>query len=365
MSWRLLPVRYPHSPSLGHDTGDITARVTLLAGGNIDPMIWHSIQLWHPDPDAVLVPENKKKPSIFLPAFLAVRYFRWQEPGVPSFCVCFRASPGSEVFSSSFYFTPQLSITVFASLYAEVYSLLQSNTAFTALISLNLWFKLFFFKQEASSGGGSWTRGDGEKTSGKHLPAGVLFLCSCLLTSWGAEAGCRAGCSVWPHLAAFVHDLGVSHFVSSQSSCKSQLAPCWCVILPRWNTTTSIAVSPQDLQKKVRDIQLVKGVEFPCQAQRGYSLVRHSSLHFWFHFFFSGNIIFADNLSSGQKSRRDSPQADWWLPEAGVARQAAEHCFLQGLSQSRLGLQMDCIRRQPRSCSMLTFYGSFFPSHYI
>lgn len=109
------------------------------------------------------------------------------------------------------------------------------------------------------------------------------------------------------------------------------------------------------------DVQLVKAVEFPCWSQQGCDLISYSSIQFSFHFFFfSTGTLFLLITSHLSRSRCNSPQADWWLPGAGVARPSAERCFLQRLHRNPVGLGMDCIHQQLRSCSVLTFYGSFF-----
>jgi len=120
---------------------EITASVTLMAGENIDLVMWHCIRLWNPVPDTVLGPENKH--SRF-PASIpgCGRAGAWS-PIICVLCSSPRAWGGLKGFTP-FHLTPQLSIVLFASRYPDVHSLPDSSIAFGALISLNWWFKQVF-----------------------------------------------------------------------------------------------------------------------------------------------------------------------------------------------------------------------------
>lgn len=136
----------------------------------------------------------------------------------------------------------------------------------------------------------------------ESISAGVLCSCSFPDTSCGAEAWCWAGSSLWPHVAVFVYDLGVSHFISSQnclvhvraslfladvSSCHAEILPptllCLHKTFRRWSGTSSLR----------------RVLSFPADHNKA-----AISLGIWASSFgspfFHRNIIFADNLSSGQ-----------------------------------------------------------------
>lgn len=221
----------------------------------------------------------------------------------------------------------------------------------------------FFIKQDATSGQGSSATVDGEKVARRPLSTGVLFSSSFLDISCGAEAGCWAGFSLWSHLSASVYDLEVSHLISSQnclvyvgaSLFLTDVSSCHAEILP-----PALPCLHRTFRRRSGTSSLQKVLSFPADHSKGaiWLGIRASIFVSIFFFFFVRNIIFADNLSD--RSQCNSPQADWWFPGAGVARLAAEHSFLQRLRWSTLGLWMDCICRQLRSCSMLTFYGVFF-----
>lgn len=183
-----------------------------------------------------------------------------------------------------FYFTPQLSIILFAPLYPDV---IPSLRVVFLIVPSFLWIGSSIARILYRGGWESLVKVLHSQVMWRRKQDSISLQVFCFLAhSQTPPVGPEQILTLTPW-GCLCLLLGCEplHFQSELPSlCKSSLTSFWCIILTYSNTTTSTAVSPQDLQKEVRDIQLAQGVEIPCWAQQGCGLIRYSNSYFWFHF---------------------------------------------------------------------------------
>lgn len=296
-SWWLLPVKYPYSPSRGPDMSEITAPVMLMDGEKTDLVTWHcTLKPW----SRHCAYARKRKTSIFLPAFLAVRYFRQQESAAP-FCICFIFPARLEVqWRDSHLFTSRLGCLLFYLLpfaCADMYSYIESNTAFSAPF---LWIgdsSAWFLYQEGCH---FWSMFMNHRWWGEDSKEASLCGCFCAFAclfpeveEQGAEQdpqpdptwlplfmtwGLVISFPVKAHVRAsfFLADVSFCHTVIHQA-----VLLCICRTFRRGSGISS----------------LWRVLSFPAHHINNWLGIWDSISGFTFS---SRNIIFADNLSAGQ-----------------------------------------------------------------
>lgn len=246
--------------------------------------MWHCIQLWNPDPDTVLMPENKT--SHFPASIPACQILQTAGAWSPIICVLYNSSRvwGRLKGFTPFHFTPQPLLFCFPVSRCVLPHWKQYSFQCPHFFELTVQAHSFLINQDVTSGQGSSTIGDMEKVAGKHLSLQVF--CS-LAVSQTPPVGQKQGAGQHPQsdpmwLSSFMTwglviffpvraYVRASLFLSDVSSCHAETLPPILLHLHR------------SFRGKSRTFILRRMLSFPWWSQ--------GCIHFWFHFFCQGHYF--------------------------------------------------------------------------
>lgn len=302
---------------------------------------------------------QKIKSSIFLPTFLAVRYFRQQEPGAP-LSMCFITPLWFEVdWRGSHLFASHPSCLLFY-LLPSIQMCTPSLRVVLLTVPSFLWIDSSIAQVLYWGGWEFFATGDVEKEAGKHLSAGVLLSSSFPDTSREAGAGCWAGSSLWPHGAGFAYYLGVSHLISSQNCLAHIRTHLFLSGMSSWHAemSSNMLCLHRTFGRRSGTCSLHRASSFPAEHNKAAVWLGIQTSIFG-SIFVGRSIIFADNLSSGQNLSITLPRLIDDFLELVLQSRLLSTASSRGSARAAWAVN-DCVHRQLGSCSVLRFYGCFF-----